>query len=323
MIHHYSDLWRIHTESFDPEPRRYINCVKMRDTKVPKLLLSEATRAWDGRPVVRATEDFPSLAESRSKSPPPDAQGTYKKPVPHFVQRKEQEAMADPRFSHMFKKDGETQRSKLQLDSKSTLTRIPPSNPAKAPSSPVESPQDFAKTKATAADGAKIKAQALAEQRNQAEKRAALQRAAEQKQQQKVRDLLKFQQEQKEKEEREKAEAEKAKKKSANRFADAFSSSESESESENESEIESDSDEIGDDEEEFKKFQVEERVSKLVIEDEEEGGEGEEGEGEEEEVFVKEELDVELETVDWAKPEEGDAKNAGAEKGDEREEDKA
>ena len=40
MIHHYSDLWRIHTESFDPEPRRYINCVKMRDTKVPKLLLS-------------------------------------------------------------------------------------------------------------------------------------------------------------------------------------------------------------------------------------------------------------------------------------------
>ena len=29
-VHQYSGYWRMHTESFDPEPGRYISCVKMR-----------------------------------------------------------------------------------------------------------------------------------------------------------------------------------------------------------------------------------------------------------------------------------------------------
>ena len=48
FVHHYSDFWRLHTESFDPEPRRYIHCAKMKDTAVPHPLLSEAARKWRG-----------------------------------------------------------------------------------------------------------------------------------------------------------------------------------------------------------------------------------------------------------------------------------
>ena len=48
FVHEYSDHWRLHTESFDPEPRRYIHCTKMRDTSAPHPLLSEAARKWKG-----------------------------------------------------------------------------------------------------------------------------------------------------------------------------------------------------------------------------------------------------------------------------------
>ena len=48
FVHEYSDHWHLHTESFDPEPRRYIHCTKMRDTSAPHPLLSEAARKWKG-----------------------------------------------------------------------------------------------------------------------------------------------------------------------------------------------------------------------------------------------------------------------------------
>lgn len=48
FVHEYSDFWNLHTESFDPEPRRYIHCTKMRDTSLPHPLLSEAARKWKG-----------------------------------------------------------------------------------------------------------------------------------------------------------------------------------------------------------------------------------------------------------------------------------
>ena len=48
FCHEYSDFWNLHTESFDPEPRRYIHCTKMRDTSAPHPLLSEAARKWKG-----------------------------------------------------------------------------------------------------------------------------------------------------------------------------------------------------------------------------------------------------------------------------------
>ena len=46
FVHEYSDFWRLHTESFDPEGRRYIYCKKLVDTSAPYPLLSEAARRW-------------------------------------------------------------------------------------------------------------------------------------------------------------------------------------------------------------------------------------------------------------------------------------
>eukprot|EP00522_Entomoneis_paludosa_P006386 CAMPEP_0172451978 /NCGR_PEP_ID=MMETSP1065-20121228/9769_1 /TAXON_ID=265537 /ORGANISM="Amphiprora paludosa, Strain CCMP125" /LENGTH=588 /DNA_ID=CAMNT_0013203949 /DNA_START=1 /DNA_END=1767 /DNA_ORIENTATION=+ len=44
LVHHYSDFWKLQTESFDPEPKRYVHCVKLLDTMAPTPLLSEALR---------------------------------------------------------------------------------------------------------------------------------------------------------------------------------------------------------------------------------------------------------------------------------------
>jgi hypothetical protein len=48
FVHEYSDFWKLHTESFDQEPKRYIHCVKLRDTSAPVSLLSEVARTWRG-----------------------------------------------------------------------------------------------------------------------------------------------------------------------------------------------------------------------------------------------------------------------------------
>ena len=48
FIHHYSDFWNLHTESFDPAPNRYIHCVKLLETRAPQTLLSTAVRTWRG-----------------------------------------------------------------------------------------------------------------------------------------------------------------------------------------------------------------------------------------------------------------------------------
>jgi hypothetical protein len=48
FVHHYSDFWFLHTESFDLEPNRYIHCVKTRETMAPYPLLSVAVRQWKG-----------------------------------------------------------------------------------------------------------------------------------------------------------------------------------------------------------------------------------------------------------------------------------
>jgi hypothetical protein len=64
-VHEYSDYWKLQTESFDAEPKRYIHCVKLRDTCAPYPLLSDAARNWRGpRPVLQSTSfaasDHPS-----------------------------------------------------------------------------------------------------------------------------------------------------------------------------------------------------------------------------------------------------------------------
>lgn len=48
FVHEYSDFWKLHTESFDPEGNRYIYCAKLDDTRAPNPLLSEAARKWRG-----------------------------------------------------------------------------------------------------------------------------------------------------------------------------------------------------------------------------------------------------------------------------------
>eukprot|EP00970_Alexandrium_tamarense_P014593 scaffold4206_cov196-Alexandrium_tamarense.AAC.24 len=48
FVHEYSDFWRLTTQSYDPEGRRYIHCVKTVDTSTPHPLLSEAVRKWRG-----------------------------------------------------------------------------------------------------------------------------------------------------------------------------------------------------------------------------------------------------------------------------------
>mmetsp|Transcript_12011 Transcript_12011/g.16035 ORF Transcript_12011/g.16035 Transcript_12011/m.16035 type:complete len:989 (+) Transcript_12011:67-3033(+) len=80
FVHEYSDFWRLHTESFDPEPRRYVHCVKLRDTSAPYPLLSEAVRKWRGpgtlpaAPVqIIATGEKKLPNGTRSLEKPPDA----------------------------------------------------------------------------------------------------------------------------------------------------------------------------------------------------------------------------------------------------------
>ena len=87
FVHEYSDFWNLRTESFDPEPRRYIHCVKMLDTRTPHPLLSDAARNWRGprlqphvTTVIAATtvsdhttqQTAGQSASSREIPPPPD-----------------------------------------------------------------------------------------------------------------------------------------------------------------------------------------------------------------------------------------------------------
>lgn len=46
FVHEYAEYWKLHTESFDPEPKRYIHCVKLRETSAPHPLLTDALRNW-------------------------------------------------------------------------------------------------------------------------------------------------------------------------------------------------------------------------------------------------------------------------------------
>lgn len=48
FVHTYSDFWQIQTRSYDPEPRRYIHCVKLHATFTPHPLLSVAAKNWKG-----------------------------------------------------------------------------------------------------------------------------------------------------------------------------------------------------------------------------------------------------------------------------------
>jgi R3H domain len=62
FVHEYAEYWRLHTESFDPEPKRYIHCVKLRDTSAPHPLISSAMRHWQpSRPTISHSLDHSTL----------------------------------------------------------------------------------------------------------------------------------------------------------------------------------------------------------------------------------------------------------------------
>jgi len=48
FVHEYAEFWNLKTESFDPEPNRYIHCVKLLGTRMPHPLLSDVARNWRG-----------------------------------------------------------------------------------------------------------------------------------------------------------------------------------------------------------------------------------------------------------------------------------
>lgn len=65
FIHEYAEFWKLKTESFDPEPRRYIHCVKLRETCAPNPLLSDAVKNWRGPTLTQLSPPV-----SASASPP-------------------------------------------------------------------------------------------------------------------------------------------------------------------------------------------------------------------------------------------------------------
>jgi len=72
FVHEYSDFWRLKTESFDPEGRRYVHCSKLVDTSAPYPLLSEAARKWRGPaagPAVAGVVDMTMIPTGPSLKP--------------------------------------------------------------------------------------------------------------------------------------------------------------------------------------------------------------------------------------------------------------
>ena len=127
LVHEYSDHWRLHTQSFDPEPRRYLSAVKMKDTRVPQALLSEAGRNWNGRPLSRPAEEEGGQRGEGGKERPglygrtydlapggagggslPAGGGGGERKKLNLAPRskKDDEAMSDPRFEKLFNKGG-------------------------------------------------------------------------------------------------------------------------------------------------------------------------------------------------------------------------
>jgi hypothetical protein len=155
FVHEYSDYWRLHTESFDPEPKRYIHCVKLRDTSAPVPLLSEAARAWRG-PSLEALPRAPrqtgdttgqqtagQTTQSRDFPPPPEREplklkprstvpleappGAMFEPPPGFedgaTTTEDAEQELSNRFSHL---STERERPKLALAPRTKPLELPP-----------------------------------------------------------------------------------------------------------------------------------------------------------------------------------------------------
>lgn len=153
FVHEYSDFWKLHTESFDPEPNRYIHCVKLLDTRCPQPLLSDAASNWRGprpvlagtRPVVAEDHDVQQTAgqSTRGREIPPlparpplmlkprstDPDGWQESspgiPIGGFPSLKEGDTV-HTRFESM--REGR-ERPKLQLQKRTVPLELPPYEP--------------------------------------------------------------------------------------------------------------------------------------------------------------------------------------------------
>jgi len=137
MIHEYSDFWKLHTESFDPEPNRYIHCVKLRDTSAPTPLLSVAARNWRGpRPVIVDLSDCVSKQTAgqcpREFPPPPDREPLQlKPPTPGLSSSSAMKTTDIESKEHIINsRSGELftgrERPKLELAPRTLPTELPP-----------------------------------------------------------------------------------------------------------------------------------------------------------------------------------------------------
>jgi len=153
FVHEYSGYWKLHTESFDREPKRYIHCVKLRDTSAPCPLLSDAARNWRGpRPMIRGVSagslsDHVQQTAGQSTSgreipPPPErtplplkprsvAPGTETAtpnsgPAISGAPTRSMEEAGAPVSSRFAALSVERERPKLQLQKRTLPTELPP-----------------------------------------------------------------------------------------------------------------------------------------------------------------------------------------------------
>jgi hypothetical protein len=112
MVHQYAEFWNIKTESFDPEPERYINCVKMLETHTPYPLLSDATKNWR-RPLPEVSKSFISDHTSQQTA------GQVSKSRELQIGIAE---VANSRFDGLLEKE----RPKLELAPRTVPLELPP-----------------------------------------------------------------------------------------------------------------------------------------------------------------------------------------------------
>lgn len=87
MVHEYASFWKLHTESFEPEPHRYVHCVKLKDTRAPYPLLSFASKNWNGP---KPYSTFSQVAERHSEHSVVQTAGqsTHSREIPQPPERK-------------------------------------------------------------------------------------------------------------------------------------------------------------------------------------------------------------------------------------------
>jgi len=147
FVHEYSDFWNLRTESFDPEPKRYIHCVKMLDTHMPHPLLSDAATNWRGPLPSAKRQDLDHTSQqtagqsTRSREIPPPSDRMPLPLMPRSLPQGQQKQESNPPSSEEGAQVGNSrfgsllsnrERPKLELIKRTVPLELPPFQPAKA-----------------------------------------------------------------------------------------------------------------------------------------------------------------------------------------------